>query len=691
MKSKKRFLSRLNSIRVKLVLAFLIPVAFIIILGINSYSSASKALVESYEHATYDSLVTTGSYFDLATKAVELRITQLKGYDSLKEYYSGRYQNDPVQEMVLFKEISVYIETTAFSDNFISNLGIFCKRGNSICTTGKFDSTGEQLMNLYVESEEGKQDIDNRGGFAWSGRHKFFDEHLTEDASKPKVPYAFSVSTAYFGNSLKQIGYIIADISNDVVVNQLKTLEVGENSIFTAISADGYEVSSQGQTKTVFTDEEFYQNAIKGKETSNYSYVDYNGEKHLFMYTKVGKTGITVCGLVPYSTLISKATSILTSTVIFVIIAVVCAIAVATIIATGMGRTIKRMIQAMQQAAEGDLTVSVKCRRKDEFRVLSDTANHMIHNMKELIHKATTVKSEMGDSAKEVADSTNLMTVATKNISNSIEEIRVGIVQQAEDSEKCLRQSEELGLKVDEMSDSIQSIQTLTHDSKEVVKRGVVSINVLKDKADETTQITKSIITNMESLNQESTSIGKIIGVINDIAEQTNLLSLNASIEAARAGEAGRGFAVVADEIRKLAEQSVKASGEIENIIHNIQEKTKLTVSTVKTSEEIVQSQTNALDTTVQLFHQINKSVENIADQIVTINAGIENIKVAESTTVGAIESISAVSEETAAASEEVDNAANRQVETVEALRIAMENLNQQAKELDTALSIFKI
>jgi methyl-accepting chemotaxis protein len=204
------------------------------------------------------------------------------------------------------------------------------------------------------------------------------------------------------------------------------------------------------------------------------------------------------------------------------------------------------------------------------------------------------------------------------------------------------------------------------------------------------TSVTQSAVV-VENLGENSQQIGKIVEVISSIADQTNLLALNAAIEAARAGEAGRGFSVVAEEVRKLAEQSQKATEEIKNLILKIQGDTKQAVATMGIGTSNVKTGAAAIRNVGTQFSNIFSMVNDIRDRMTEIASSVQGVSIGSQKIVEAIMNVDSVSRDTAGETQSISAATQEQSASMEEIASASQSLAQMAEAMQETIHRFKI
>ena len=677
-----------KNIFVKLLGAFLVPIVMMIVLGVVSYETASKSTMEKYEQSASSTVVSVAEYMKLLTQTVESGTTELLTSDQVKNYFGmNAGSKDKNKEATSYNEMKDLILKQTSSTKYTANVHEFAQLGRPVSSTTKDSPTKVAFPDgAYDEflKREGAVFEDSTVKSIWMGTHPYIDETtgITTDN------YAFSFVKRFTTGK----GFLSVDIKMDTVAEVLGKMDFGEGSSASIVTADGREINIQNGE---VTDAKLYQGLdltpAEGKDSVS-EYVDVGGRKYLLLAAPVGETEMIVCALIPEASILEEAAGLRNTTVIFVLIASVVAIMIGIILSSDIRKTLNTISRCMQVASEGDLLVQIPTKkRKDEFGLVSKSIGKMLGGVKELLWQVQKFGGEVDTSAGQVAETTSQILSSMEEVNSALGSVEADVATQAQDAEDGYQMMAAFGDKINHMNETVDSMGSMMQSTIGSIQRGTTMVDELKRTATATGKITRELVDNVENVNEQSTAIARIIETISDIAEETNLLSLNASIEAARAGESGRGFAVVAQSIGKLAAQSMAAGSEITGIVASIEEATRTAAESAGQTEKNVDYQMKALEETVSVFHEINDTVQALVSNLQGITSGMTELVGDKDDVLKKIQAVSQASESASAATTEVTASISEQVEFLKGLTKDAENLQMQTRELEAAMSKFKI
>ena len=680
------------SIRNKLIICFLIPIVFMIAIGLAAYTSAEKGLSSKYEQSTKETISMAAEYVDMACSFVKSEATKYAYNENVDAIVLGVYNSDPAAKNKARKNVENDVLSSEATNSFLENVHIITRFGNKMIST-KTNSVDGMFDEYYENVAK-----DEKGNIlAWTDSHTMLDEAFKLSASDKYI-------LSYQALCKNGISAVVVDISAKAMQEFIDTMDLGTGSVVALVTPGGkelfHEPLKEGETgiyteeSIVFADKDFYAEAVAAiaeGETAGTKTVVVNGQQQMFLYAACQVSGSVICALVPLQTIVGQATEIKNMTVAVVILAVVVVAILGAMITTGIEKNMKRISRKLGEVAKGDLTVEVKAKGRDEFQTLAGSANDMISNTKKLVGKVNSATDTLEMSAIGVKEASSTLSDCSGEIGQAINDINVGIERQSRHAKSCVDTTDRLSEEIQNVTEMITKVNELVSETGDKIAEGVNLVQTLGARTSETTQMTGQVGESIMSLKEESEKINAFVGVITNISAQTNLLSLNASIEAARAGDAGRGFAVVAEEIRTLADQSSQAAGEINKLVEVINNQTNATVKDAKKAQDIVELQATMVSGAVEVFKSMKDMLDELSSSIEEIKAATDAADSRRLEAVDAVRSISEIIGETASNAQKVIAVSNELGDYVNNLNNTADSLGNNMDDLKTEIAVFKV
>ncbi len=371
----------------------------------------------------------------------------------------------------------------------------------------------------------------------------------------------------------------------------------------------------------------------------------------------------------------------------------------------------KEMAGVANQLAKGDLTVTITpLSERDE---LGNAFAKMADNLRTLVSQVTDGVGQLSQSAQSLAIISDQAGSAADQVAQTVQSVAAGAAQQAAHigqvndtvqqvsqavsgvAQGAQEQASAVGNSMTQVAQISDAVEQVTADAQsgaekaaqaaqvamagaQIVGKTIDGMAVIKEKVAQSSEW-------VQKMGERSQRIGAIVETIDDIAAQTNLLALNAAIEAARAGEHGKGFAVVADEVRKLAEKSATATGEIGELISDIQSTVTEAIAAMETSAAEVDRGVEMAGQSGEALSSISEVVQVLQAQVSSIAAASQQMNAASQELVSSMESVSAVVEENTASTEEMSAGIIEVSEGVGEIAGISQNTSAAAQEVSAA------
>ncbi len=430
-----------------------------------------------------------------------------------------------------------------------------------------------------------------------------------------------------------------------------------------------------------------------GEKYSGTTYI--NNEEYLCNYLPLKSAEGQVVGMlfigIPTRDYTQSIDSFMLKLCLWGLGSVVAAMVIAHLFSGSIVGPVKDIAGAVDAAAEGDLTVRTGIKSSDELGKLGQDFNGMLDALKGFMQGVQDAVLKVSGYSEALATAAQETSASSQQMATSIQEMAEKTSLQYERTIRGRELTEDISIRIKEAADQMEAILENSKKIKASTDKGINIVEELKERNEDSNRANEQIKQVFVTLEESTGSIDGIIGDIDDIAAQTNLLALNAAIEAARAGEAGRGFAVVAEEVRKLADDSLRATSQVKEIVANIREKMDSVQEAVDTGQQVSQHQNSAVQETIEFFKNIAAAVDGVVKSIGEISENSRYINDSKEDLVQQINEVSALADDLASTAEQIASVTQQQAASSQQLAETSAQMESLVAELEKALERYKL
>lgn len=676
MERKKGLL--LSSIRMKLIviISILFMVSLAIIISITSLQTRMKTEKEVIDQ-TQGIVGELNNSVQLFLGQYEKSIDQYSISNSLKDYAKAQLQTESAGE-----NTELFANIQSDFDNYLSLYGeatsIYFASPNkklkivpSVSLPSDFDPTSRDWYKIAEEV---------RAGVVWS-------EPYVDTATEE---YIITASRAIVSDN-KVVGVLGVDINLTKLTDRVSEMDIGFNGYPFLIGLDGTAIVHPTKRGEDLSSLPFIDKMLTSEKESDTIRYELDGDEKVLVYNTVPKTNWKVGSAYSMEDLIQSSKEIERLLIVTALITLAIMLVLVVFISNKITKPIKQLQKTVTDVSTGDLSIQSEINSKDETGLLASDLNKMIVNMKNTIQVVQESIYNVRESAEGLSAVSEETNASSEEMAKAVSEIATGASQSAADSDRAHHQTEQLGTRINGVYEKSKAMSEMAGQADVMNQSGLNQVKELENAYHSSSEYISSMEKVIFSLEAKVKTIESVMGTITDISSQTNLLALNASIEAARAGEHGKGFAVVAEEVRKLADQSVKATEEVKRTIIEIQQGSHQAVDEMVKTKETFDVQKEVIQKTNHVFDQTSQLMKSMQDEIERMYEEVGQINLEKDEVVNVIQMMAATAEQTAASCEEMSASTEEQVRAVQSVTQAAERLTDLSQELQSSIERFKI